>query len=375
MINDEKIDIDPAKPRILIAPLDWGLGHATRCIPIINELIEQNCEVVIAADRAPLFLLKKEFPGIVFLRVKGYEIKYSRNRKWLPFKLLLQFPKIIFSIRKENAWLEKVINEYLVDAVISDNRFGFYSKKIPCVYITHQLYIKTGNVFSEKIAQKIHNYFIKKYIKCWVPDFKENSLAGELSHPANVPSNVVYIGPLSRFDKINDVAKIYNLLISLSGPEPQRTIFEKMILAQLKTYKKKVLLIRGLPGENKKLQADPEFIEIVNHLSAEELNKAFQQSGIIICRSGYSTIMDLVKLGKNAVLVPTPGQREQEYLSDYLMEKRYFYSVRQNNFSLETTIDHASSFPFIDHASSGSNYKKVVGEFVRSLRTGNFTLR
>ena len=373
MINDNNFNTQQSRPRILVAPLDWGLGHATRCIPIINELIKQHCEVIIAADGNPFFLLKKEFPTIVFLRIKGYKIQYSRNTKWLFFKLLLQFPKIIFSIWKENSWLEKIINEYRIDAVISDNRFGVYNKRIPSVYITHQLHIKAGNVFSEKIAQKIHFHFIKKYSKCWVPDSKENGLAGELSHLENMPSNVLYIGPLSRFEKINDVPKVYNLLISLSGPEPQRTIFEKMILTQLKTFKKKVLIVRGLPEENNNLQAGLKSIEIVNHLSAEELNLAFQQSEMIISRSGYSTIMDLVKLGKNAILVPTPGQTEQEYLSNYLMEKKYFYSVQQDNFSLETTMGMASSFPYITPGSSFNNFKKVINEFVLSLKSGNFT--
>ena len=372
MINVKKSRIEPPAPRVLIVPLDWGLGHATRCIPIINELIKQKCEVIIAADGDPFFLLKKEFPGLVFLRIKGYKIKYGHNRKWLPFKLFLQLPKIISCIWRENVWLEKIIDEYQIDSVISDNRFGAYNKRIPCVYITHQLYINTGNVFSEKIAQKIHYHFIKKYSNCWVPDFKENGLAGELSHPAGIPSNVLYIGPLSRFEKINAVPKIYNLLISLSGPEPQRTIFERMILTQLKTFRKKVLLVRGLPRQNKKPAADMESIEIVNHLSAEELNVAFQQAEIILSRSGYSTIMDLVKLGRNAILVPTPGQTEQEYLSDYLMDKKYFYSVRQNNFSLETTIDYAASFPFISPSFSVDHYKQVINEFVLSLKSGNF---
>jgi len=286
--------------------------------------------------------------------------------------LILQFPKIILAIWKENAWLEKIIDEYHIDAIISDNRFGVYNKRVPCVYITHQLHLKTGNAFSEKIAQKIHYYFIKKYSNCWVPDFKENGLAGELSHQPHLPSNVLYMGPLSRFEKIYDVPEVYSLLIALSGPEPQRTIFEKIILSQLKTFKKRVLLVRGLPGENEKMQAGVKSIEIVNHLSAEELNIAFQQAGMIISRSGYSTIMDLVKLGKNAILVPTPGQTEQEYLSNYLMMKKYFYSVQQTNFSLETTIDRASSFPFINPVFSTDDYKKVVDEFVLSLKSGNF---
>ena len=372
MINDKNFNIEVPGPRVLLAPLDWGLGHATRCIPIIKELITQKCEVIIAADNPSIFLLKKEFPTTVFLRITGYKVQYSRNKKWLPFKLLLQFPKIIFSVWKERAWLKKIVDEYRLDAVISDNRFGLFSKKIHCVYITHQLRVKTGNTFSEKMAQKIHYYFIKKYDSCWVPDFEDNGLAGELSHQANMPSNVLYTGPLSRFEKIKEVNQVYNILISLSGPEPQRSIFEKMILLQLKTFKKNVLLVRGLPGENINLQADMKSIEIVNHLPAEKLNIAFQQSEFIISRSGYSTIMDLVKLGKNAILVPTPGQTEQEYLSKYLMEKKYFYSVEQNNFSLETVVQRASSFPFVTPPTDFDDYKKVIGEFVLSLKPGNY---
>ena len=372
MKNSNNFNTFPVKTRVLIAPLDWGLGHATRCIPIIKELISQNCEVFIAAGGKGGFLLKKEFPSSVFLRINCYKIKYSSNKKWLPFKLFLQFPGIIFSIWKENLWLKKIVNKYRIDAVISDNRFGIYSKKIPSVYITHQLLIKTGNIFSEKILQKLHYYFIKKFSICWVPDFKENGLAGELSHPEKIPSNIVYIGPLSRFEILNDVPKIYDLLISVSGPEPQRTLFEKMILSQLKNFEKRTLFVRGLPEEIEELKTERESMKIVNHLSAEELNKAFQQSKMIISRSGYTTIMDLAKLGKNAVLVPTPGQTEQEYLSHFLMQKKYFYSVEQDKFSLDSVLTKVSSFPFNNPVVCMNDYKKVINEFVLSLKSGNF---
>ncbi|HEV2830549.1 MAG TPA: glycosyl transferase family 28, partial [Hanamia sp.] len=189
-------------PRILICPLDWGLGHATRCIPIIKELIARNCEVIIAADTLTFSLLKEEFPSIVFLRKKGYEMKYSRSKNGLWIKVLLQLPKIILKINQENRWLKKTIDQYKPDAIISDNRFGMYSKKVPCIYITHQLFIKTGKPFTERVAQKIHHFFIKKYTQCWVPDFKENGLAGKLSHPGKIPSNVIYIGALSRFQPV-----------------------------------------------------------------------------------------------------------------------------------------------------------------------------
>ncbi|MEO8862373.1 MAG: glycosyltransferase [Ginsengibacter sp.] len=356
----------------MIAPLDWGLGHATRCIPIICELISLNCDVFIAASGNGYFLLKKEFPQTVILRIRSYKIRYSRNKFWLPPTLILQIPKLVFSILYEHLWLKKITKIYNIDAVISDNRFGLYSRKIPSVFITHQLLIKTGNVFLERILQKQNYSFIKKFSQCWVPDLKENGFAGELSHPNALPGNEIFIGPLSRFEVMQNVAKKYDLLIALSGPEPQRTIFEKIIVLQLKLCQKKILFVRGLPGENRILVSGKESFKIVNHLSGDELNIAFQQSEIIICRSGYTTIMDLVKLGKSAILVPTPGQTEQEYLAHYLCKKKYFYSVNQQEFSIENVLKDAASFAFERTSSTMDGYKKVVYEFVVSLKSGKF---
>lgn len=359
-------------PRILICPLDWGLGHATRCIPIIKELIALNCEVIIAADTLTFSLLKEEFPSIVFLRKKGYEIKYSRAKNGLWVKVLLQLPKIILKINRENKWLKKTIDQYKPDAIISDNRFGMYSKKIPSIYITHQLFIKTGNRFTERIAQKIHYYFIKKFTQCWVPDFKENGLAGKLSHPGKIPSNVIYLGALSRFQSLETIHKKYELLISISGPEPQRSIFENIILSQLHHFCGSVLLVRGLPSATETISSPNSSVKIINHLVAEEFNKALEQSEIVISRSGYTSIMDLVKLHKKAILIPTPGQTEQEYLAKYLFEKKIFYYMKQEKFSLNKALDKSSSFPFTHPHFSCDNYKNVINEFVGSLKTGNF---
>ena len=372
MINGKNFNSELPKTRILVAPLDWGLGHATRCIPIINELISQNCEVLIAASGNSYFLLKKEFPSLLILRISSYKITYSGSGGSLVIKLMLQIPKIIFSILKENYWIKKNIKKYKIDAVISDNRFGMYNRKVPSVYITHQLLIKTKNRFSEKIVQKIHYYFIKKYKFCWVPDWSENGLAGDLSHQEDRPVNVLYIGPLSRFELLKDLPEKYEVLISISGPEPQRTIFEGEILFQLKSLNKNILLIRGLPNETKDLLPDNASIKILNHLPADELNKAFQQSKIIISRSGYTTVMDLVKLGKNAVLVPTPGQTEQEYLASYLMGKKFFYSVEQDKVSIKKVMENALTFQISNATSCMNSYKNVICEFVLSLKSGKF---
>ena len=360
------------RPKVLVAPLDWGLGHATRCIPIIKELIELNCEVVIAADYHIYFLLKNEFPSTVFLRLRGYEMEYSRNKNWLYLKLLRQAPGLLWNIQMEHKWLDKVIEQYNIDAVVSDNRFGMHSKKVPCIYITHQLLIKTGNSFIEKIAQKIHAYFIKKYKICWVPDRKQNGLAGALSHPKKVDSIVKYIGPLSRFRKIENMEKKFDLLVSISGPEPQRSIWEKAILSELKNYEGTVLILRGLPNDAHEINLPNSRIKMVNHLPAAELNLALEQSEIVISRSGFTTIMDLVKLKKNAILVPTPGQTEQEYLAKFLMKKGFFYSTTQENFSLKKSLEHYHLFKTVETNIPTDVYKTVINEFVVSLKTGNF---
>ncbi|MBA3673729.1 MAG: glycosyltransferase [Chitinophagaceae bacterium] len=364
-MTDRKINNTPARHRILVAPLEWGLGHATRCIPLITELAAQNCEVFIAAEGATYSLLKQEFPRLTFLSLTGYRIKYSRNKYFLPWKLLTQVPKIAFTIYKENQWLKKIVKDHKIDAVISDNRFGMYHSTICSVYITHQLLIKTGNIFTESIAKKIHRYFINKYNECWVPDFKENGLAGKLSHPKKLPDQLKYIGALSRF-KLSKVEKKYDLLITISGPEPQRTIFEDQILKDLKSYSGKVLFIRGMPDGNT-LKLENRLLEIKNHLSAIKLNEAMLQSDIIVSRCGYTTIMDLVKLQKKAILIPTPGQTEQEYLAKFLMENQIFYTISQKDFVLQNALKEANLFPFSIPAHNMEQYKNIINQFVQSL--------
>jgi uncharacterized protein (TIGR00661 family) len=368
--KDKNFNNDRQNPRVLVAPLDWGLGHSTRCIPIIKELILLSCEVYIVADKKTFSLLKKEFPTTVFLRYKGYEINYSRQKNLFAFKLILQSSKIICRIFLEKKWLKKTIKNYSIYDVISDNRFGMYDKNIPSIYITHQLLIKTGNNFSDQIAQKIHFHFIKKYTACWVPDKEKNGLAGELSHPKKLPENITYIGPVSRFIECPNMEKVYDLLIIISGPEPQRTIFENTILEQLITIKGNIFFIRGLPDESKK-PANFNSVTIENHLPANELNKVLEKSKMVICRSGYTSVMDLTALKKRAILIPTPGQTEQEYLAKYLMEKDFFLSVPQKDFSIEKAVEKVGTFHFETLEFQKEEYKKTVAKFVQSLKSGN----
>ncbi len=370
-MKDRNFNIPTDKPRVLIAPLDWGLGHATRCIPIIFKLLQKNCEVIIAAEGVGKLLLQKEFPALEFIHLKGYRVSYSRSKALMPLKMLLQFPKIIYRIYAENRWLKQIVRSYKIDAVISENRMGLYHSKVPCIYITHQLKIKTGNPFTEKIAQKIHYHFINKFSACWVPDIEgDMNLAGDLSHPSTLPKvPVKYIGPLSRFEKTESTFK-YDLCIILSGPEPQRTVFEKIILKGLDKISGNIFLLRGLPG-NTMNEKSTNNIDIKNHLSAGELNLVIQQSKMIISRCGYSTVMDLVKLQKRAVLVPTPGQTEQEYLANYLSSKKVFYCISQADFILQDAMKEAGLYEYKNINIPLDEFKKEIELFVVQLKQIN----
>ncbi len=348
----------------MVAPLDWGLGHTTRCIPIIRELISAGCEVFLAAEKGCAILLSKEFPLLRILPLRGYRITYSANERLFLLKMVFQIPKIATAIRREHLWLQTVIKEHGIDTVISDNRFGMHSRQAYTLFITHQLHIKTGNRFTEKVAQWINYRRIRKFNECWVPDAEgEQNLAGDLSHPAEMPGiPVKYIGPLCRFEKKDTECK-FELLVMLSGPEPQRTILENILLPRLYRLKINTALVRGLPAAAPESIPVNEYLCIWDHLPGEEMEKLIATSKIVIARSGYTTIMELAAMHKKAILIPTPGQNEQEYLAKYLSEKKYCISAKQSVFDLtavlqEMKIYETSGFP---------PYQNNIRSAVRSL--------
>ncbi|WP_343667319.1 glycosyltransferase [Chitinophaga sp.] len=359
-----------ARKTVLVVPLDWGLGHATRDIPIIHELLNAGCNVVIAAEGKHAALLGQEFPQLTILPLPGYRIQYAQKGWFFGPKIIQQIPQIIKSIRYEQRWLKQVVKEHNIDAVISDNRFGLYHRDIPTVIISHQLLIKTpfGGII-ETILQKINYSYIRKYGACWIPDYAgSNNLSGVLGHPKKLPPNTTYLGCLSRFENRPDVPKKYDLLVLISGPEPQRSNLEKMVLEQVAELPISALIVSGKPGtpETKQVTAR---IQQVNHLNAKELNEAMLGTDMVLSRSGYTTLMDLVKLNKKAILIPTPGQSEQEYLGKFLMKKGVFYNVNQSEFRLKQALEDIKTFPFksFEHEEDMEQYKQVVRDFAASL--------
>lgn len=355
------------KISIFLAPLDWGLGHATRCIPLIRELQQNNFEVIIGATGKIAHLLQKEYPEILIVPFSGYGIQYSKSSRFFLFSMFLQLPKMLLSAWKENQQLKKIVIDYQIDAIISDNRLGCFHNKLPSVFITHQLQILTGYKFLDRLAMKANYYFINQFSECWVPDTAGDlNMAGLLSHPKKMPKvPVKYIGPLSRFNFQNSTIK-FPLTILISGPEPQRTIFEKLIVKQSEVFDMAVLMIRGLPESDTALTTSNKKLEYKNHLPAEALSLILQQSEMIIARSGYSTVMDLMALQKKAILIPTPGQTEQEYLAKKLSEEQLFFTVSQREFNLKKNVEEFISLQFRNEKFS-STLKEVIEQWKESI--------
>jgi len=359
----------------LVCPLDWGIGHATRCVPVIKALAASGASVIIAADRRPYDFLKSQFPALNLIRFPGFRIIYP-NGKNMALGMLLQSPAILYGIWKEHRKLKKLIAGYQIDLVISDNRFGLWSKKVRSVYITHQVMIKAapGLKWIEPLLHRIHQWFIDRYDACWIPDVPgKPNLSGDLGHRYPLPPHGSYIGTLSRFASVSPSnLSLTNglpnkLLVMISGPEPQRTIFEELILEEMEIVNPgTTVVLQGLPGKEGRTTLYPG-VTIFPHLPDEDIRDLIIGSEIIICRPGYSTIMDLVRLGRTAVLVPTPGQTEQEYLGRHLSESGLFTCMAQDSFKLEDAISAMKKIPATDIIPAfniintfGQNFKQLI---------------
>lgn len=318
--------------KILVAPLNWGLGHATRCIPIIKNLLSENFQPVLAGDGTSLQLLIKEFPFLPYYELPSYKIAYAKKANNLKYKLLLKLPGILLAMSEERKILKKIIQKENLKGIISDNRFGLRSDKIPSIYLTHQLNVLSGN--TSHFTTKIHQEIISRFHECWIPDVAgEQSLSGELSRAENLNVPLRFIGPLSRFSNKKKTSDL-DLFIVLSGPEPQRSLLENKLRKELKNYEGSVLMVRGLIEDKQKTDQDGR-LKLINFMLSGELERTLRRSKLVISRSGYSSIMDLEAIGAKTFFVPTPGQHEQEYLAVHMKNLGYSDFSQQDEFSLE----------------------------------------
>lgn len=330
------------KKKVFICPLDWGLGHATRIVPIIQELLLFDYEVVIGISKTNFKIINEFFQKQKKIFFPQYNIKYSKGNSQI-FKMIFSIPKIISKIFIEYFFLKKINKTEKFDYIISDNRFGLRNSKCYNIFITHQVFIKNPKSikFLEKTLNKFNHLIINKFDELWIPDFEGlYNLSGELSHSKIIHKNQHFIGILSRFEycKTSNYKHIRDILVILSGPEPQRTILMNLIIKELKNNTFTALIVAAKPNFDYHKNIN-ENIKIISHLDSSEMTKAILSSKYIISRSGYSTLMDLFALKKTAIIIPTPGQTEQEYLADYLSNKKMFVKAVQNNFNLKESIN------------------------------------
>mgnify|MGYP005991143909 CR=1 FL=1 len=347
------------KKKILIAALNWGLGHATRCIPIINALIHYGYDPVIASDGRALALLRKEFPQLPFETLPAYGISYPKHGTWLKWKLLADAPSILKAVKRERHFTETLVKKYQLSGILSDNRLGVYSASVPSVYLTHQLQVLSGS--TTFLSSKIHQRFIKRFTACWVPDSASHpQLSGALGHSKGLKLPVTYIGALSRLKK-QDCQKRYQVLILLSGPEPQRQYLEEELLEAFKSYDAPVLVVRGVIEEEQTVCHRGPFT-IYNFMQTADLQQAINSSALVVSRSGYTTIVDLASLNKKAFFIPTPGQFEQDYLAKRFQELGVAPYCKQGAFSPKA-LERINAFRGFESLETTTDFKALFRLF------------
>jgi len=311
--------------KILFGVLNWGLGHATRSIPVIKQLLNAGYQIILASDGKALKLLQKEFPNLPSEKLPSYNIRYSKHGKFLAVKLLSQMPHIISTMRQESKITKKIVDKYRIDLIISDNRFGLRDTRINNIYITHQLRVLSG--WSTPVSSWLHRQIYQKFDEVWVPDFEnEPNLSGKLGHLSKKSNKIKYIGIVSRMQKQIKPVK-YEVLAILSGPEPQRSLLEKKLITELSKLPFQIALVQGQVHKTSHKKSYKN-IDIYNYLTTGKLTDLINASNTIISRSGYTSVMDLIAMEKKVIWIPTPGQKEQEYLAGHLSE--YYGQIRQN---------------------------------------------
>lgn len=356
------------KNTVVVCPLDWGLGHATRMVPVIEQLLNAQIHVVIAADNRPFTFLKQRFPSCTFEVLPGYRPYYPALGFLLPFKLLADLPLMIFHAIKSRKKLKQIVEKHQASGLISDNRYELFLPKTYNVFITHQLHLQTFGW--QKIFQPLLNavmkFFLNKYHEIWIPDLEgSDNLSGNLSRPPlKLRVRQKYIGPLSRFATVSPSQTIAScdILVILSGPEPQRTLLEENLTKQALGLPLYIVIIQGKPGETS--EQTESNLQIYPHLNDTTLAGYMKKAQLVVARPGYSTLMDLACFGKKAAFIPTPGQTEQVYLASRLTRKKHAFCQPQNLFSLHEAWESRHRFTGIPRLQNKNQLDNTINHFV-----------
>lgn len=333
-------------------------------------LRRKDVRLIVAGAAWQLAFLAGYFPDLALEQIPGYDIRYARQGSALKWRLLQQLPRIRQAIKSEHQWLGNFAARHQLQGILSDNRYGLWHPNIPGAILTHQLQIKSNaGALADRMLRMAHYRLLGKFEQVWVVDRSAHGLADTLSHPEILPPHTQYLGLLSQFyGRTNEVTTggDQTLLILLSGPEPQRSLLSDLLWAQVKDLKQKVVFAEGKKGCFRQAEGNVCHTDI---LQGAALQEALQKAAIVICRAGYSSIMDLIFLDKKAIFIPTPGQTEQEYLGKVLQEKGMYPNFKQDGFSLQQALLQAKDFPFkktIDKEAF-SGFEPVLNNWISGL--------
>ncbi|MGI9159620.1 MAG: hypothetical protein ACR2K1_07695, partial [Saprospiraceae bacterium] len=324
---------------LLFSCLNWGLGHATRSIPLIRRLEQMGERLLLASDGEALRLLRAEFPHLPSVELPAYGVRYPAGNMTL--NILWQLPGMLLAMRREHALVQELVQKYAIRGIISDNRYGCYSEKVPSVLLTHQLNILPPHPLLSGPVQWANHRALRPFDALWVPDAAgSDNLSGGLSHGVSAHPHTCFIGLLSRMRRY-DQPHLYDVAVVLSGPEPQRTYLERRLLAQAMAIPRRFLFVRGRTDTNQD-DYPAGHIRVVSYLTARALNDALLSSELVVFRSVYSSLIDLAVFVKKALLIPTPGQTEQQYLAERMARAGIFAQQTQRNLHLAAGLDAAA---------------------------------
>ena len=415
---------------VLIAPLDWGLGHATRCIPLIRALERAGHTVVACASGAGARLLRAEFPHLTVEDVPGHAMTYTKNRALLPLWLLAQLPLFLLGAWREGRAARRLCRRHGAGLIIADGRYGFRAPEVPAVFVTHQLgIVPPGPVWVRAalapLLRRLNARALTRFAEVWVPDFDGSpNLSGALGHPAprthTGPGTsrgsgrpgasglrVSYIRPLCRFRPVEapwgsapvprplapraeadlpvppragppapgavPAAPTIDILALVSGPEPQRSLFEKALRSALAALPGTHVLVRGVPGPAGGAGQDSGTgagscvvrqgtLTVFDHVSGAQLAVWLEAAGHVVCRSGYTTMMELAGVAKaNVLLVPTPGQPEQEVLAVHARRMGFAAWQDQDALDVAAGLREAASLPGFGALTGGREDGEAAG--------------
>ncbi len=292
---------------ILLSPLNWGMGHVARCVPLIHQLIQQENRIIIACNESQKQIFLSYFPLLDYENHEGYPFKFNGKGNFGK-DLFLNFFKLTKRLKLEKKEVEKLVTKYKIDVILSDHRYGFISQKCTSIFITHQLNLPV--LRHSKLVDHIHKKLINPFDFIWILDTPESKFAGKLSRN-KIFENIEYIGPYSRFSLYDQQEKTIPLVVIISGPEPYSKQFFKQQFEIANKKKDKTIFI--VPSHYP-TKSQFEQIEIIPSSDWKLTDNIILKAKKIVSRSGYSTIMDLNVLETESELFATKGQKEQEYL-------------------------------------------------------------